>query len=253
MPYPYKGLMSRDTTLYMLTYTTTHEAIKKVLTPPLEPMLDMPPVVTVWIGHARHWRWFNGKLSHYWEFGFFIPCRYKDYMGVTPMWTLMDSPTGDQTEGGELGMVSGREVTGWMKSMGNVRIGGTGDQVHGTCDVRGVRIITFDIETPEEITTDQLPTSGVDQFLFVKEIPNCNFTGYDVRKVIGMKSGFLSRPDAVYNLRKGTGSVQYGHLETHPVDILEVVEPGPAYQLTFDIAYDEAVTNGAFEIENLLK
>lgn len=247
--YPWKGHMFADNTVYQLTYTTTPEAIKKVLPPPLEPIPDMPPVITVFIGHCKHGRFFDGKYANYVEVGFFVPCQYKDYKGVHPMWIMMDTMSGDKTEGAELAVVTFRETSGWMKFIGNNKLGGTGDQIHFTCDVKGVRLITLDIETPEEITAADMNKSYGGYRLFVKEIPNCNFTGYDVRKIIG-RTGKSS--NTMTNLKKGTGKISFGNLETHPMHILECVEPGPAYQLTFQTGYEDTM-NGYFEIEDLLK
>jgi hypothetical protein len=156
---------------------------------------------------------------------------------------------GDKTEGGELGAISGRELSGWMKRIGNVKFAGSGDQFRGTVDVRGIRVMTLDLEFTEDISADQLPIAGFDQFLFVKEIPNCDFTGYDVRKVTGQRLDFFKK---LYSVRKGVGSLQLGHIDTDLVDILKVVEPGPAYQFSFDIQIGEGF-DANFDVEDLLK
>jgi acetoacetate decarboxylase len=245
---PYEGAFYRNVTLNFLSYTTTEDAIKKVLPPPLEPIPDTPPVIFAWSGHARYHRGWNGKQHHYVELGFYLPCKYKNYKGLTNAFTYLDSPTGDKTEGGELGAIAGRELTGWMKRIGNVKHAGSGDQFHGTVDVRGIRLMTMDLEFTEDVSLEEMPTAGLEYFLFVKEIPNCDFTGYDVRKVIGSKVDFFKNP---FFLRKGAGTLQLGHLDTDPVDILKVVEIGPAYQTSFDILLEEGFA-GAFEIDNLL-
>jgi acetoacetate decarboxylase len=251
-PYPYSGPMTRDQTLYTLSYTTTQEAIKTMLPKPLEPIPDLPPVISAFYAFNKHFRGFSGRFGQYHEVGFFVPAQYKGVQGLHPMWILMDSPTGDKTDGCEEGMYIGREMGGWVKLMAKVKAGGTGNQLHVTADVRGVRLMTLDIETPEEIALEEVPFAGFDNFIFVKEIPNCNFTGYDVRKVIGSKIDFLKSKETIYNIRTGTGSVTLGHLESHPLDILEVVETGPAFQLTFDTDHD-TVVGMFFEIEDLLK
>ncbi|MCK9905024.1 acetoacetate decarboxylase family protein [Frankia sp. Cpl3] len=247
-----------DETFYMLNYLTHPEALRAALPYPLEPIPDAEPIATVALGHNRNMRMFDGKYSNYVEIGFFLPCQYtsnegKTYRGATPIWFMMDTMNGDKTEGAEGSVVGFRETSGWMKHIGNVRLGGTGDQLHATCEVRGVRVVTMDMHTTESIEASDLPSpAATDYWLFVKEIPNCNFSGYDVRKVIGRAAGGFSNPDVVSNLKRGTGTVHLEYLETHPVARLECLEPRDAFQFTFGGTIDGSL-GAYFEIDDLLK
>jgi acetoacetate decarboxylase len=246
-----------DETFYMINYLTDPAALRAALPYPLEPIPDTEPIATVALGHNRHWRMFSGKYSNYVEIGFFLPCQYtsKDgttYRGSHPLWFMMDTMDGDKSHGAEIACVGFRETSGWMKHLGNVKLGGTGDQMHATCDVRGVRVVTMDLHTPEAIELTDLPTAGTEYWLFVKEIPNCDFSGYDVRKVIGRSADMFSAPDNVTNTKRGTGSVELGFLETHPISRLECLETRGAFQFSFGGTIDAALA-AYFEIDNLLE
>ncbi|WP_255770293.1 acetoacetate decarboxylase family protein [Pseudarthrobacter sulfonivorans] len=246
-----------EETMYTLNYLTTKDAIAAALPSPLQPIEGEEPIATVLIGHNRHWRTFDGKWSNYIEVGFFLPCEYvsksgEKYSGLHPLWFLMDNRSGDKTEGAEIAVLGYREISGWHKQIGNVHFGGTGDQVHATLEARGVRLATLDMQTREEADVSELPMAGRDYWLLVKEIPNCDFTGYDVRKVIGRSAKGFSQPGSVTNLKRGTGTVEFGYLESHPIAGLECIEPRDAHQFTFGGTV-EGTLHSYFEIDDLLK
>jgi acetoacetate decarboxylase len=246
-----------DETFYMINYLTRPEALRAALPYPLEPIPGGEPIATVALGHNRHYRLFDGKYSNYVEIGFFLPCQYtskdgKTYRGAHPLWFMMDGIDGDKTHGAEISVSGFREASGWMKHLGNVTLGGSGDQVHAFVEVRGVRVVTMDMHTTEPIQATDLPSPAATEYwLFVKEIPNCDFSGYDVRKVIARAAGGFSNPDVVSNLKRGTGTVQLEYLETHPVSRLEVLEPRGAFQFTFGGTIDASLSS-YFEIDDLL-
>jgi acetoacetate decarboxylase len=251
-PEPYSGLFYQNMTLSLLTIVSTPESIRKVLPPPLEPIPDMPPVLFAFTGNARFHRGWNGRGHSYIEMGFWVPCQYKAVKGITFVFTYLGNASGDLTEGGELGAISGRELMGYMKRIGNVKLGGSDYVVNGSVDVRGTRIMDLHMEFDEEVSFDQLGVdmSVLQNMIFVKEIPNCTFSGYDVRKVICQKlGGFLGGANFV---RKGTGSVKLGYLDTDPLNLIQVLNTGPAFQIGFDIPLSEGFST-AYEIEDLLK
>jgi acetoacetate decarboxylase len=247
-----------DETFHMINYLTHPEALRAALPYPLEPIPDAEPIATIALGHNRHYRLFSGEYSNYVEIGFFLPCQYtskegKTYRGAHPLWFMMDGIDGDKTHGAEVSVSGFRETSGWMKHLGNVKFGGTGDQLHASVEVRGVRVATMDMITKERIEATDLPSPArTDYWLFVKEIPNCDFSGYDVRKVIARHAMGFSDPSNSTNLKRGTGTVELKYLESHPVSRLEVLEPRAAFQFSFSGTIDGSL-GAYFEVDDLLK
>jgi hypothetical protein len=111
----------------------------------------------------------------------------------------------------------------------------------------------MDMITKEPIEAEDLPSPArTDYWLFVKEIPNCDFSGYDVRKVIARDASGFSDPSRSSNLKRGTGTVELKYLESHPVSRLEVLEPRDAFQFSFTGTIDGSL-GAYFEIDDLLK
>lgn len=251
-PIPYQGVVSRDLYMWLFTYETTREAIRHRLPEPLE-LADQPPIIGAWAATAPHWRAYDGRRHSYTEFGWFLPCQYKGVKGANVAYVYMDSPSGDLSDGGYLGALDGREVKGFSKAVGRVRMIGDGYDCRATCDVRGTRLADISFTFSDEMP-GQPPTffnEYFENFLFVKEIPNCTFTGYDVRKVIGMKN--VTKPENVQSLRMGEASMTYGHLDSDPVDVLEIVKPVEALELRVDIVDPESFSTESWEIDDLLK
>jgi hypothetical protein len=72
---PYSMNSYDDMEVTSVTFTTTHEAIKQILPPPLEPASDIPPMVAAVLLHAPVFRARDGENRPYWELGLWMPWR----------------------------------------------------------------------------------------------------------------------------------------------------------------------------------
>lgn len=248
----YDGKFSEQMRLWALSYKTTEEAIGAMLPDPLQPIPGVDEVM-IFAGLAPNVRFINGEKHSYSEIGWWIPCQYKNERGVHMAMTYMDSPSHDQADGGYMGATTGREIVGYVKTVATVNLDCVGSKMTGTVDRRGTRLVSMELELTEDVepSVDMFKAAGINQFLFVKEIPNCDFTGYDVRKVTAFS---LDRMwNNVKSVRYGTGTVEYGHLDSDPVDVLKVVKPGRAIEVISDIRSVNDWLGSGREIEDLLK
>ncbi|MER1967111.1 acetoacetate decarboxylase family protein [Castellaniella sp. GW247-6E4] len=248
----YEGTFSEQMRLWALSYKTTEEGIRAMLPDPLEAIPGVDEVM-IFAGWAPHVRFINGEQHTYCEVGWWIPCQYKGERGLHMAITYMDSSSHDQADGGYMGATTGREIFGYVKTVATVNLDCLGSKMSGTVDRRGVRLVSMHLDFVEEAepSVDMFKAAGFNQFLFVKEIPNCDFTGYDVRKVTAFS---LDRMwDNVASVRYGTGRVEYGHLDSDPVDVLKVVTPGRAIEVVSDIRSVSDWLGAGREIEDLLK
>jgi len=249
----YDGVFSEQMRMWALQYKTTEEAIRAILPEPLEPIPGVDEVM-IFAGFAPNVRFINGEKHTYTEIGWWIPCQYGSERGLHMAVTYMDSPSHDEADGGYMGATVGREIFGYVKQVATVNLSSIGPKMTGTVDRRGTRLVSMELDLTEEAapSVDMFKAAGFTQFLFVKEIPNCDFTGYDVRKVTAFS---LDRMwDNVTSVRYGTGTVKYdGHLDSDPVDVLKVVKTGRAIEVVSDIKSVTDWMAAGREIADLLK
>jgi len=106
-------------------------------------------------------------------------------------------------------------------------------------------LIDIKFKFTEEVTTPpDFMNEYFENYIFVKEIPNCDFTGYDVRKIIGMKS----IDSVIHKITVGKASIELGHLVSDPVDVLEVINSAQAVEIQSDFT-DFKI----WEVDDLLK
>lgn len=227
----------------MVMYQTKPEVIAQVLPPPLEPHPDMPNIVSATLFDAKGFNAFDGRNFPYHEFGMWIPCKYKDHVGMTIIFLYLDGV------GGDIGMVSGREIHGYPKRHANIHIYRRGNHTRGTVVREAEPLVTLCTETKEEIPPETAPLAALELLILVKEIPNCDYSGYDVRKVIGCRFGAMLEISRAWTAE---GSIKLGHLDSEPADILEVEAPLGAFQFIIQ-GKEGAGGSDSFEIEDLLK
>lgn len=237
----YKANCCDNVKLAMVTFTTTRQAIKQVLPYPLQPALDVPPTVAALLWDASDsFRGWDGVNRPYQELGLWLPAKFRDVIGLHLFHLYMDGP------GGYAAAICGREAFGTTKELGTVQVVHDGDVVRCTAGQLGVPRITITADCPHDVPPGESPLALTANALFVKEIPNCTFTGYDVRKVISASWGFFGQ--MTKSIKTGTGTISLGA----PLDVLEVVQMGPAYRIVTD-APPTTVFEGYRELADLLK
>lgn len=226
--------------LVVVTFETTRAAIAQVLPEPLEPALDLPPTVAAILWDASDsFRSWDGVNRPYQELGLWLPARFKDTVGLNLFHLYMDGP------GGYAACICGREAFGTNKEIGAVQVVHDGSKVSAVASQLGQPKITISVDCAEDVPLDANPLGLTESALFVKEIPNCYFTGYDVRKVISASWGFFGQ--MTKSIKTGTGKISLGA----PFDVLEVVRMGPAYSIVTD-APPTTVFEGYKELADLL-
>jgi acetoacetate decarboxylase len=227
----------------MVMYRTKPEVIARVLPPPLEPHPGMPDVVAATLFDAKAFHGFDGRNLPYHEFGMWIPCRYKGYVGMTIIFLYLDG------EGADIGLVSGREIHGYPKRLAHIHIYRHGNLTRGTVVREAEPLVTLCTEVKKEIPPETAPLAALELLILVKEIPNCSYSGYDVRKVIGCRFGAMLEISRAWTAE---GSIKLGHLESDPADILEVEAPLGAFQFVIQ-GREGAGGSDSFVIEDLLR
>jgi len=233
----------------IFTYTSTHEAIAQAIPAPLEPITEFPPVVSVvhlqQIDHGTMHA-FDDRPTPYRELGFWVPVKYKDNYGTNIPFLYLDGP------GVDIAVIGGREVLGHPKCIADIHTVRDGDSFNSTV-VRGGRLIVqMEMTVKEETPVEGSLFADMGACLNVKEIPSCDFQGYDVRKIIEHQMGVGSTTHKVWNAE---GSITLGGTPNDPVSMLEIVEMGPCFQVWSDS--DPGTANISPEnvrvVEDLLK
>lgn len=212
----------------IFTYTTTHEAIARAIPDPLEPIDEFPPVVSVvhlqQVDHGTM-RAFDSRPKPYRELGFWVPVKYKDNYGVNIPFLYLDGP------GVDIAVIAGREVLGHPKSIADILTVRDGDQFNSTVVRDGRMLAQMDMTVKEETPVEGSLFADMGACLNVKEIPSADFEGYDVRKIIEHQMGEGSTTQKVWNAE---GNITLGGTPNDPVNLLEIVEMGPCFQVWSD-------------------
>lgn len=234
----YEGNAAEHLRMSIVTFMTTPKAMAQVLPPPLQPAAGLPAMVAVSLLDNTTFRGWDGKNHPYQEIGLWLPCQYKDIVGRTLFQAYLDGP------GATYATIGGREVFGVPKLISTCQVVYDRDEVRATALHEGVLRISMHGRFTKEIPPEQSPMA-LTNTIFVKEIPNVYFTGYDVRKVIMQDWTELGKPTS---MMMGEGEVQLGP----PFDVLTIVAPGPAFQYFTD-SPQAALNDGMRELADLLK
>lgn len=214
------------------TYRTEPDAIAAVLPEPLEP--GPTPTVIVCLNDVPLWRALDGGHHEYTEAIVMVECAFRDEVGLTLGFIYVGGRGGDVTNGADIALALGREVLGNAKKMANINIHPNADEWVGTVDRMGTRLLSFSGRFDEqEIDVADTPMGSLGRLFCVREIPSALMDGYDVRQVLAYEPMFITRPTKLW---RGTGSVELGHLDGDPIDLLPVAEPGPAFNSVWSLS-----------------
>ena len=96
--FSYSGPTMRDQVYFTVSFTSTHDAIERlIIPPPLKVDRDKPPVVQAMFFVNRHNVAFDGRLTPYKAFMFMAHVKHGDRCGLAG-WEYVDGLYGDKTE-----------------------------------------------------------------------------------------------------------------------------------------------------------
>lgn len=225
--FQYEGPIMPGMTWMTVTFTTTYEALEQVIVPPpLKVCRDFPPTCSVSSFTNPNDVGLDGRLAPYSGFIFLTPVEWKGTRGLGG-WEYVGSINAeDHTLMADL-LIAYGQLFGMLKKLADIRYRPIGDEIVVTVDRRGVRLATLRIRQKEELPIEQGPFAawGFDKMLTVREIPTVDFKGYVDRSVcVAPTSGV-----GVKKVWAAEGSIEFGHDELDQLDILPVVEAGPAF------------------------
>ena len=233
----------------IFTYTTTHDAIARAIPEPLEPIREFPAMVSV--VHLEQinggtMRAFDNRPKPYRELGTWVPVKFKDSYGVNIPFLYLDGP------GADIAVIAGREVLGYPKALADILTVRDGNAFRSSVVRDGCTLAQMEMTVKEEIPVEGSLFADMGSAINVKEIPSVDFEGYDVRKVIEHS---LSTGSKVHKVWNAEGTITLGGSTNDPVNMLEIVEMGPCFQVWSDSEPGNTPTNpdNAKVIEDLLK
>ncbi len=232
--------------LHVATYFTDADALARMLPEPLEPNPALPPFISAVLFCPDDYYGTDGRNAPYKEFAFYLPCKYKEHDGVTIYPLFLD---GELSAGP---LTHGRELYGYPKEGAAIHVHKRGNRTNGTVIREGLPLVTITTTRKEEIPAETSPLAQVQTVLLVKEIPSCDFTGYDVRKIVGCRFSDILELTGAWNAE---GSLTLGGNESESMaDSLPIVEPGPCFEFTLRGKDGAGAVNpdAAFVIEDLL-
>ncbi len=246
----YEGPLWRQD-LHILFYTTTHAAISQVLPSPLEPNYDLPAICMV-VCWNTEMKLADGRNHNYTGVSLNPACRYKDVTGQSCTFEYIDGVNGDKTAGADAILLAGQNM-GCNKKLGNVTISPYGDEHVLSCERRGKRILEArygnfkPVDNIQEIFMKNPALAAVlaGRSLGVREVPKPDYSGYDIRSVVAMGHAMGD----IKEIAVGDGSLLLEGLETDPVNLLKVVEYGPALRIKQYTGKE--IWTGTEEIERL--
>ncbi|MGW4334069.1 acetoacetate decarboxylase family protein [Rhodococcus sp. USK10] len=248
--YKYDGPAMPHQIYFTMTFTSTHDAIEKLIVPPpLKVDRDLPPEVQVLYFVNPGCRAYDGRVTPYQGFMFMARVRHGDVAGRAG-WEYVDGLYGDKTEMDIMGPWG--VYFGMLKKMADIRftpIGGNEFEISVTR--RGVRLVTMTIRTGTELSDAEIEAinaanSQVGKTLTVREIPNVNYSGFVDRSICVAPSdgNTVSRAWAA-----DKSSIVFGHDDLDPFDELPVLGVGGA--LSFDLNSDKELFSEMEILENL--
>lgn len=243
--FQHDGLAFPDMAIFMVHFTSTYEAIEKlILPPPLKADRDFPPEVQMWYFTSRSTRPMDGRVTPYQGFQFRARTEFNGVKGAAG-WEYIDGLYGDKTECDIMGPWG--VYFGMLKKMGDIRFIPLGvDEFEMSVTRRGVRLITMRMRIGAEKTAEEVAAmnSGGYETLTVREVPDVNYTGFVDRAVCCTPTHETNQILRAWNA--SDASVEFGHLELDPLDELTVLSVNSA------IAFNATATSETFKQMRIL-
>lgn len=199
-----KGYQLLDVKMVYAMFTTTMDAVERILPPPLEPADTLACTAFVAEYHKTNF------IPPYNEAAVFIPCQYK---GETGSYCLSMPVTTD------IAMIGGREVYGYPKKIAeSIAVTRKGNEVHGLCIRHGVPIVEIR-GTMTSVLEESTP--GSPHFV-IKSILDEKGVGARINPVLVRQQNYSEFP----KMEMGEGSLTFGESKydyMHEVPIDQVM------------------------------
>jgi hypothetical protein len=228
--FKYDGSTFPNQICYAFKFTSTYEAIEKlILPPPLKVDRSQPPEVTVWYFSSSNSVGPGGKPVPYQGFQFRGSTEYNGVKGGAG-WEYVDGLHGDKAAMDIMGSWSVQ--FGMMKRLADFSfVPIDGDRFEVTIKRHGTTLIKLAMSLGNEIdrsVIDQMAKNPDNPFsratITVREIPNEDFSDFLDRSVL-----MSPTPETVHVRRAWEGkdvSIEFGHLEDDPLDELRPKDVG---------------------------
>jgi hypothetical protein len=240
----------RDMLNFTVSFTSTYEAIERLIVPPpLKVDRDKPPVVQATYFISRHNLAFDGRVTPYHAFMFMA---HVNHSGRSAMagWEYVDGLYGDKTEMDIMGPWS--VYFGMLKKMADITFLPVGlNEFEVTVNRRGVRLVTMRLRMGEELTPDALAlvnegfASSGGNFT-VREIPNTKYSGFVDRSICWTPTDHTRASRA---FSASDGFIEFGSLALDPLSDMPVL--GINQAVCFQATSDTPVFNSMEVVEHL--
>ncbi len=197
-----EGYVLDDVKMIVAMFTTTEEAIKHIVPPPLEP----GPILLASAYVAEFHK--SNFCPPYNEAAVFLPVQYK---GEAGSYCLSMPVTND------IAMIGGREIYGYPKKIAeSITVERTGNTVKGICIRRGVPIVEIEVS----LTGIMEERSPPGPHFLVKSVADEKGIG------VGMKPQLMRQQNTVKigKLEIGEGSVRFPESKYDPLHQIPVID-----------------------------
>jgi hypothetical protein len=126
----------------------------------------------------------------------------------------------------------GREGMGFPKKLANISIGMDGFEWEASAARRGTKLVEFRGRFDQPMQPGDLAIATGGPALLFREVLQGDFSGYLAREVWAHHMHYLGHP---HLLRRGEATLKLAGIAHDPLDLLEVVEMGPAFEIVMDI------------------
>ncbi|MFC9835543.1 acetoacetate decarboxylase family protein [Rhodococcus sp. NPDC127530] len=249
--YKYDGPAMPNGIWFALTYTSTHDAIEKLIVPPgLKVNRDLPPEVEVQYFVNPECRAYDGRITPYQGFMFMAHVRHGDTTGRAG-WEYVDGVHGDKTQMDIMGPWG--VYFGMLKKMADIHftpIGGNEFEISVTR--RGVRLVTMTIRTGAEVPENEVElinaaSSQWPRTLTVREIPDVDFSGFVERSVCIASTDNNNTITQAWTADKG--SITFGNDELDPLNEMPVL--GVSGEFSYKLTCSKELFSGMTVLEHL--
>lgn len=235
---------------FTLTFTSTHDAIEKLIVPPgLKVDRDLPPEVQVLYFTNAGNRGYDGRVTPYQACMFMARARHGD-VRARAGWEYVDSIHGDKTEMDMLGPWG--VYFGMLKKTADIRFVPVGvNEFEVSVVRRGVRLVTMRLSLGGELSASAVDAINAANAqsggtLTVREVPNVNYSGFTDRAVCLAPSEGNTVTRA---WSANGGSIAFGHLDLDPLDELPVL--AVSGEAVFDLRSEKELFSEMRVLEDL--
>lgn len=248
--FTYDGPTMPKMVFFGLTFTSTYEAIERlILPPPLKVDRDLPPEVQVLFFVSPGNRAFDGRLTPYQGFLFTGRTTHGELRGRAG-WEYVDGLHGDKTAMDVMGPWG--VYFGMLKKLADIRCVPVGvNEFEISVTRRGTRLATMRFSLGSELPDAAVEAINVGaaefgSMLTVREIPDVKFENF-VDRAICASAGDANRVTRAWSAHGG--SLEFGHLELDPLDELPVLSIGDG--IVFEADSDKAAYSQLKILEHL--